>query len=391
MRKPNGSLAVKGSSSVKCSSINDGIHQALLHGAEWMFLMDVDQTFPRNTIPRLLETAKKLDAKVISVLYHMGRAPYAPVAGWVKQVEGQEAYVNANGEAWRDYYAPLGTGVVEVDWVGSGGLLIHRDVLTKIGWPPFLDEWAPGMSYRKVGHDVTFSERAKEAGFKIYVDTTLNSAHGKFQYFGQEWAQGFHESDMVGHMDGVIHRQALEPDYWDTVWQDELLKGFEREGIYAETFQQIMDLVPDGATVADVGCGGGVLMQKLRDSKKAICTGFDFSEQAIEIIKKKGFEGRVADIRSFHGNGDSGKYDVVVATHVLEHMQDDKQFLKVLKSLCKPGGKVLIATPALKEVQDIMEHVRGYEDKDIEALMSSVFQPSEVSKNARDYVAVGKV
>lgn len=391
MRKPNGSLAIKGSSSVKCSSMNDGIHQALLHGAEWVFLMDVDQTFPPLTIPRLYETVKKHDAKVVSVLYHLGRAPYGPVAGWVKQVAGQDAYVNAKGESWRDYYAPLGTGVVEVDWVGSGGLLIHRDVLSKIGWPPFLDEWQPGMSFRKVGHDVTFSERVKEAGYKIYVDTALNSAHGKFQYFDQTWAEAFHDANMVDHMGGVIHRQALEADYWDTVWQGELLQGHEREAQYAETFQDIIDKVPENALVADVGCGAGVLMARLKAAKGAQCTGYDFSEQAIDIVKTKGFQGRMEDVRHFDVNGDGGRYDVVVATHVLEHMQEDKGFLQVLKALCKKGGQVIVATPADPAIQDIAEHVRGYNDQEIAALMSSVFESSEITKNARDYVAVGKV
>lgn len=391
MKKPNGSLAVKGSSSIKCASINDGIQEALLRGAEWVFLMDVDQTFHKNTIPRLLDTARRHDAKVISVLYHLGRAPYPPVAGWVKKINGQDSYVNANGEGWRDSYVPLGQGVVEVDWVGSGGLLIHASVLRAIGWPPFIDEWEPGFGYRKTGHDVTFCERAKKAGFKIYVDTAVQSPHGKFQYFSQEWAEAFHESKMVEHMDGVIRRQVLEADYWDTVWQDEQLKGLEREAAYAETFEKIIGCVPEKAVVADVGCGPGVLMKKLQDGKGAQCTGYDFSEQAIEIVRSKGFEGRLVDVRGFNVNGDGGKYDVVLATHVLEHVKEDKAFLKILKALCKKGGQVIIATPANPAIQDIVEHVRGYNDEQIAALMASVFESSEISKNARDYVAVGKV
>jgi len=391
MRKPNGSLAVKGDSSLKAASINEGVHKALLFGAEWLFLMDVDQLFPPLTIPRLLETAKKHEAKIVSVLYHIARAPYAPVAGWVKKVGEEDGYVNSKDMPWRDYYAPLGKGVVEVDWAGSGGLLIHRDVLQAISWPPFMDEWQPNKGYRKTGHDIAFCRRAKEAGFKIYVDTAVCTPHGRFQYFGQEWAQAFDESDMVGHMGGVLHRQALEAEYWDTVWQGELLKGYERDAQYAETFQQIIDMVPQGAVVADVGCGAGVLMEKLKAAKNVDCTGYDFSGQAIDIVKKKGFEGRRIDVRNFAANGESGKYDVVIATHVLEHIQDDAQFLRALKSLCKPGGQVIVATPHLEEIQDITEHVRGYNDQQIADLCSTIFAGSAVSKNARDYIAVGKV
>jgi 2-polyprenyl-3-methyl-5-hydroxy-6-metoxy-1,4-benzoquinol methylase len=72
-------------------------------------------------------------------------------------------------------------------------------------------------------------------------------------------------------------------------------------------------------------------------------------------------------------------------------MQDDKQFLGVLKSLCKPGGRVIVATPADPKIQDITEHVRGYDDAQIAELMMSVFPNFEVNKNARDYVVVGTV
>ena len=395
MMKPNGSFAVKGSSAVKCSAINDGIYQALCLGAEWVFLMDVDQTFPKNTIPRLLATAKKHDAKVVSVLYQLGRPPYGPVAGWIKEVKNGEKtdfmYVNSKGQPWKDLYAPLGQGVVEVDWVGSGGVLIHRDVLKEIGWPPFLDEWETGMSFRKVGHDITFSERAKIHGFKIYVDTAVVSEHGKFQYVDRHWAEAFNESGMVNSMILSAQRQALEADYWDVVWQEENLKGYEREKQYKDTHATILEEVPQCSTVADVGCGIGTLMTKLAEGRDCKCTGFDFSEEAIAVVKSRGFEGKVADVRTFNPNGDSGKFDVVVSTHTLEHIADDGAFVSLLKSLARKGGKVIIATPSNEKVQEHFEHVRGYTDEALEQFMAQHFQTFEIKKNARDYVVVGQV
>lgn len=395
MMKPNGSFAVKGSSAVKCSAINDGIYQALCLGAEWVFLMDVDQTFPKNTIPRLLDTAKKHDAKIVSVLYHLGRPPYGPVAGWVKEIRSGDkvdyAYVNAKGEPWKDKYAPLGQGVVEVDWVGSGGVLIHREVLKEIGWPPFLDEWETGMSFRKVGHDITFSERAKLHGFKLYVDTAVVSEHGKFQYIDRNWAEAFNGSDMVDHMLLAAQSQALEADYWDVVWQEEYLKGYEREKQYEATFKEILGWIPEGATVADVGCGIGRLMEIMRTARNAKCVGYDFSEKAIEVVKHKGFDGHVADVRTFHPNGDSGKFDAVVSTHTLEHISDDHGFVKNLIALAKPGGKVIIATPSNEKVQDHFEHVRGYTDEELEKFIAGYFKKYEIKKNPRDYIVIGEV
>ena len=121
MLKPAGAFTIKGDSSVKAASITSAIYQAMNLGAEWMFLMDVDQTFQGNTIPKLLETAEKHNAKIVSVLYHLGRAPFGPIAGWVKKVGEKEIFVNSMGVPWKMGYAPLGNGVVEVDWVGAGG------------------------------------------------------------------------------------------------------------------------------------------------------------------------------------------------------------------------------------------------------------------------------
>src|SRR3990167_8717134 len=297
MMKPNGSFAVQGSASVKSSSINDGIYQALQLGAEWMFLMDVDQLFQVNTIPKLLESCKKYDAKIMSVQYQIGKMPYAHVAGWLKEIQykGQTEYkfVNSKGDPWKGTYAPLGEGVVEGDW--------------------------------------------------------------------------------------------------NTIWQTEHLKNKTRDEncAYGETFKNILDQVPLNVKVADVGSGPGFLMEYLRKEKGAVCTGYDFSSEAIEILKKKGFDGHVSDFRSYSPNGDKATFDVVVSTHTIEHIKDDAKFLETLKALCKPGGKVVVATPWVEEIQGHFEHVRGYSDLELDKLMSEHFKEFSVTKNKRDYIAVG--
>lgn len=395
MMKPNGSFGVQGSASIKASSINDGIYQALRLGAEWMFLMDVDQLFPVNTIPKLLESCEKNDAKIMSVQYHIGKPPYAHVAGWLKEkkYKGQKEYVfcNSKGNPWKGQYAPLGEGVVKVDWVGAGGLLIHKDVIDAVGWPPFEDVWRQGSGIRWMGHDVNFCLRAKEKGFQTYVDTDVISQHGKWIYSDELTADAFHESGMWDKMGEVLQRQTMEAGYWDTVWQTEHLKNQTRDEncAYKETFENVRDIVVAGDLVADVGCGAGFLMDYLHREKECICTGYDFSPEAIEIIKKKGHEGVVADLRGFSPNGDAGIYDTVVSTHTIEHIKDDRKFMETMKALCKPGGKIVVVTPWVEEIQGHWEHVRGYSDLDMDKLMSEHFKDFKVTKNNRDYVAVG--
>lgn len=391
MMKPNGSFAVKGDTSVKASTINDAIYKGLNLGAEWLFLMDVDQIFHTDTIPRLLETAQKHGAKVVSVLYHTGSHPFVPVAGWKKEeADGTVAFVNSAGADWKKGYAPLGEGVVEVDWAGSGGLLIHKDVIEAVGWAPFADVWEPKCGRRLMGHDVNFCLRAKEKGFKILVDTAVPSEHGKLMYVGREFAQAFHDSDMEGHLGTVMTSGAQMPAYWDVVWQTENLRKQNRDQAYAETFRDVVAAIPFGVeSIADVGCGAGALMDHMdRVVLDADLTGYDFSEKAIEIVKGRGFGGKVADFRTYAPNGDTHSYDAVVSTHVIEHVPDDDRFVSLLRALVKPKGTVVVATPWVEEVQGHFEHVRGYTADSLHEVLARHFKEVRVTKNSRDYVAV---
>lgn len=390
MMKPAGSFAVQGNSAVKCSTWNQGIYKAAVLGAEWFFLMDVDQLYPLNTIPKLLETAKKFDAKIVSVLYHRGRAPFGPVAGWTKEEEGNTVFVNANGKEWTTAYAPLGEGVVEVDWVGSGGLLIHKDVIDALGWPPFLDVWEEGHGMRSTGHDVHFCLRAKAKGFRIVVDTSIKSSHGKFTYVSQEFAQAFNDADVVGHMDGILHNQAQEKDYWDTLWQIENIKGTDRKGGYTETVDNILAEIPEGVQVADLGSGPGALLEVVREKKQIVGSGYDFSEQAVEICRQKGFQGYIVDFRNYLPTADAGAYDVVISAHSIEHLQDDKKFVEIIKTLLKPGGKAVVATPWIEEIQGHFEHVRGYTAEALETLFKTQFSNVQVKKNNRDFIVIAQ-
>ena len=392
MMKPNGSLAVKGSSSVKAASINDGIESALALGAEWMFLMDVDQIFPRTTIPRLLDTAKKHDAKIVSVLYHLGRPPFSPVAGWVKQTLGENLYVNEEGKPWRDHYAPLGRGVVEVDWVGSGGLLIHADVIKALEWPPFKDEWREGQGTRSLGHDMLFCKRAKQKGFKILVDTAVVSPHGKLMYFDQAWAESYDASGMDQVCKDFVKFQTQEQEYWDTLWQDEHIRKHDRAEApsYKKTFDRIVELVPESAKVVDLGSGTGGLLKVLRKHRAIKGTGIDFSEKAIEILTQDGFEGEVADLRHYEPNGSSNQFDVAISTHTIEHLQNDENLVRGMAALVRPGGRVILATPSDKLVQAHVEHVRGYDAATLKALLEGAgIKNVEVEDNGRDFVAYG--
>jgi 2-polyprenyl-3-methyl-5-hydroxy-6-metoxy-1,4-benzoquinol methylase len=387
MMKPNGSLAVQGAGAVKCSSINNSIYQAIELGAEWMFLMDVDQLFPVNTIPKLMDTAIKHNAKIVSVLYHTNTPPFSPVAGWKEKKADRTTCINSKGDIWRMAYSPLGEGVVEVDWVGSGGVLIHKDVIKDIGWAPFVDVWENGKGIRTVGHDMNFCARAKEKGYKVLVDTSVKSSHGAFTYFDDDYIQAYHNSKMVDHIMRAEKDGSFEPGYWDTVWNTEAMKGASRISSYQESADMVKDIVSHETTVSDIGCGLGDMLDYLREKNKCVCAGYDFSEQAIDQVKAKGHKGIQMDFRN-PGPVGINQTDFVISMHTIEHMKDDKKFVSLMKTCCKQNGKIIIVTPWREEIQGHFEHVRGYDYDELKELGEKFFKEVKVLKNNRDWVLV---
>lgn len=74
-------------------------------------------------------------------------------------------------------YKASGTGLVEVDFVGSGCLLVHRRVFEAIK-APFMRQWDEnGVAQR--GQDIMFSQRATQAGFKMWVHWDYVCNHHK--------------------------------------------------------------------------------------------------------------------------------------------------------------------------------------------------------------------
>jgi len=85
-----------------------------------------------------------------------------------KQRDGSFKHVKKNNR----------NGLVEVDALGAGCMLIKRKVLEDIKCP-FLDKIDPVVGNRSLGHDLYFCERAKEKGFKVYADWDVICDHYK--------------------------------------------------------------------------------------------------------------------------------------------------------------------------------------------------------------------
>ena len=101
------------------------------------------------------------------------------------------------------------------------------------------------------------------------------------------------------------------------------------------------------AHVVDIGCGDG----RLLDVLKASCPegwryyGVDWSEDAIERVRHKGYNGRTGDVSRLDLTDWEEKFDLALMHQVIEHVRDPRELLVKARRILKPGGVLSIETP----------------------------------------------
>ena len=102
-----------------------------------------------------------------------------------------------------------------------------------------------------------------------------------------------------------------------------------------------------GLAILDIGCGGGLLSEPLARLGGRV-TGLDAAEQNIAIARRHAEQGGLAiDYRA--GSAEDlaaagGKFDIVLAMEVVEHVADPAGFMGAAASLVAPGGMLIAAT-----------------------------------------------
>ena len=94
-----------------------------------------------------------------------------------------------------------------------------------------------------------------------------------------------------------------------------------------------------GVTIADVGCGGGLLSEALARLGASV-TGIDASAKAIEVASARATAARLSQLSYRQASPDElegEQFDVVVCSEVLEHVVDAEAFVGHLGALAKRG------------------------------------------------------
>ncbi len=105
-----------------------------------------------------------------------------------------------------------------------------------------------------------------------------------------------------------------------------------------------VDNIDENDTVLDIGCGNGALTYDVANKAKRL-VGIDFNSENISIAKKRYSR---ENVKYICGNAltdlPKEKFDAIILSNVLEHIENRIDFLKVLKEI---APRFLIRVPML--------------------------------------------
>ena len=101
-------------------------------------------------------------------------------------------------------------------------------------------------------------------------------------------------------------------------------------------------------SVLDVGCATGALLAFLRDRGWRV-TGVEISPCAEYAHKERNLD--IRNLPLEENNFPSGCFDAVLASHLIEHLNDPRSFLTETHRVLKNGGRVFITTPNISGFQ----------------------------------------
>lgn len=116
-------------------------------------------------------------------------------------------------------------------------------------------------------------------------------------------------------------KEIWENQYKGGKW--DYLKQLSQHSRYSLIIGYIQELKKN-AKILDVGCGEGILSQKICSSYYSYYKGIDFSKEAIEMAKEKKSNKDSFEIVDAFKYQSSEKFDVIVFNEILYYFKDNK-------------------------------------------------------------------
>lgn len=92
----------------------------------------------------------------------------------------------------------------------------------------------------------------------------------------------------------------------------------------------------------ELGCGSGQMLKRMQEMGWQV-EGVDFDSTAVENARSKGLQVRFGSLEA--QSYPDKHFDVIVMSHLIEHVHDPLRLLRESHRILKPGGQVVLVTP----------------------------------------------
>lgn len=121
--------------------------------------------------------------------------------------------------------------------------------------------------------------------------------------------------------------------------------------------------------VIEIGCGAGMLLQELA-ARGFHCQALESSPEARQLIGRLSSQtARAIDVHDVPSPAWRGRFPLVMAFEVLEHIEDDRDAMQQWASWLAPGGTLLMSVPAHPRLWSAADkwagHYRRYRKSDL--------------------------
>ncbi|QJR16497.1 class I SAM-dependent methyltransferase [Usitatibacter palustris] len=127
------------------------------------------------------------------------------------------------------------------------------------------------------------------------------------------------------------------------------------------------------ARILDIGTSTGTNLRMLKEMAFTRYEGLDMSDDAVRWCDSKGL-GKVTRGDVCNIPFPDATFDLVLATDIIEHVDDDGRALAEIRRVLKPGASVIITVPAFQFLwglqDDVAHHKRRYRGGQVDAVIA---------------------
>lgn len=126
--------------------------------------------------------------------------------------------------------------------------------------------------------------------------------------------------------------------------------------------RQSIQMIANGSRVLEIGCATGFMGEYLIKKKKCEVVGVELGLDEAKIARTKLTKVIVGDIeykQTISQIRKMGKFDVVFAAALIEHLKDPWEALRTWKTFLKPNGVLIISTSNVAHWSQRIKSVRG--------------------------------